>query len=101
MAESAQGPLGAEVRAGDHPLHLIVEGSLRSRPALHRGLLRLEETMPGFSSGMGNVSKDEQRHIGFGVKSSPNCWPKGRRWEGNRRRVVELHGQEVAPLTGE
>ena len=24
--------------------------------------------MPGFSEGMGNVSRDEQRHIGFGVK---------------------------------
>ena len=24
--------------------------------------------MPGFSSGMANVSRDEQRHIGFGVK---------------------------------
>ena len=24
--------------------------------------------MPGFSAGMANVSRDEQRHIGFGVK---------------------------------
>ncbi|MDX6601156.1 MAG: ribonucleoside-diphosphate reductase beta chain, partial [Solirubrobacterales bacterium] len=27
-----------------------------------------EDTMPGFSAGMANVSRDEQRHIGFGVK---------------------------------
>jgi hypothetical protein len=49
--------------------HLIVEGSL-AQPGQHfiEDFFASEETMPGFSSGMGNVSKDEQRHIGFGVK---------------------------------
>jgi ribonucleotide reductase beta subunit family protein with ferritin-like domain len=49
--------------------HLIVEGSL-AQPGQHfiEDFLAEEGTMPGFSSGMENVSKDEQRHIGFGVK---------------------------------
>ncbi|HEY5054083.1 MAG TPA: ribonucleotide-diphosphate reductase subunit beta, partial [Solirubrobacterales bacterium] len=49
--------------------HLIVEGSL-AQPGQHfiEDFFAAEDTMPGFSSGMANVSKDEQRHIGFGVK---------------------------------
>ncbi len=49
--------------------HLIVEGSL-AQPGQHfiEDFLAEEGTLPGFSSGMENVSKDEQRHIGFGVK---------------------------------
>ena len=30
--------------------------------------------MPGFSEGMANVSRDEQRHIGFGVKVLSECF---------------------------
>jgi putative sterol carrier protein len=49
--------------------HLIVEGSL-AQPGQHfiEDFFASKETMPGFSSGMANVSRDEQRHIGFGVK---------------------------------
>src|SRR6476659_3387944 len=49
--------------------HLIVEGSL-AQPGQHfiEDFFASEETMPGFSAGMENVSRDEQRHIGFGVK---------------------------------
>jgi hypothetical protein len=49
--------------------HLIVEGSL-AQPGQHfiEDFFASEETMPGFSTGMTNVSRDEQRHIGFGVK---------------------------------
>src|SRR4051812_30999062 len=49
--------------------HLIVEGSL-AQPGQHfiEDFFSSEATMPGFSAGMANVSKDEQRHIGFGVK---------------------------------
>jgi ribonucleotide reductase beta subunit family protein with ferritin-like domain len=49
--------------------HLIVEGSL-AQPGQHfiEDFFAAEHTLPGFSSGMANVSKDEQRHIGFGVK---------------------------------
>jgi hypothetical protein len=49
--------------------HLIVEGSL-AQPGQHyiEDFFASAETMPGFSEGMGKVSRDEQRHIGFGVK---------------------------------
>src|SRR3954462_7203294 len=49
--------------------HLIVEGSL-AQPGQHfiEDFFAKGETMPGFSAGMENVSRDEQRHIGFGVK---------------------------------
>ena len=49
--------------------HLIVEGAL-AQPGQHfiEDFFVREGTMPGFSSGMVNVSRDEQRHIGFGVK---------------------------------
>jgi len=49
--------------------HLVVEGSL-AQPGQHfiEDFFASEESMPGFSAGMANVSKDEQRHIGFGVK---------------------------------
>ena len=49
--------------------HLIVEGSL-AQPGQHfiEDFFASDETMPGFSVGMANVSRDEQRHIGFGVK---------------------------------
>ncbi len=49
--------------------HLIVEGSL-AQPGQHfiEDFFASEESMPGFTAGMANVSRDEQRHIGFGVK---------------------------------
>jgi hypothetical protein len=49
--------------------HLIVEGSM-AQPGQHfiEDFFVREGTMPGFSEGMENVSRDEQRHIGFGVK---------------------------------
>jgi hypothetical protein len=49
--------------------HLVVEGTL-AQPGQHfiEDFFTKEGTMPGFSAGMVNVSRDEQRHIGFGVK---------------------------------
>jgi Ribonucleotide reductase, small chain/SCP-2 sterol transfer family len=49
--------------------HLIVEGSL-AQPGQHfiEDFFSSGQAMPGFSAGMVNVSRDEQRHIGFGVK---------------------------------
>jgi 1,2-phenylacetyl-CoA epoxidase catalytic subunit len=49
--------------------HLIVEGTL-AQPGQHfiEDYFAKSGTMPGFSEGMTNVSRDEQRHIGFGVK---------------------------------
>jgi putative sterol carrier protein/1,2-phenylacetyl-CoA epoxidase catalytic subunit len=49
--------------------HLVVEATL-AQPGQHfiEDYFAKAGTMPGFSSGMENVSRDEQRHIGFGVK---------------------------------
>jgi Ribonucleotide reductase, small chain/SCP-2 sterol transfer family len=72
--------------------HLIVEGSL-AQPGQHfiEDFFASEETMPGFSSGMANVSKDEQRHIGFGVKVLSELLAEGvPGYEENRAAVVEL-----------
>src|SRR6201995_6130449 len=49
--------------------HVVIEASL-AQPGQHfieEGLTR-RELLPGFRSGIANVAKDEQRHIGFGVK---------------------------------
>src|SRR5690242_17803074 len=78
--------------------HLIVEGSL-AQPGQHfiEDFFASEETMPGFSSGIANVSRDEQRHIGFGVKVLSELLGEGRPgWEENRAAVVELL-REVLP----
>jgi hypothetical protein len=72
--------------------HLIVEGSL-AQPGQHfiEDFLAEEGTLPGFSSGMENVSKDEQRHIGFGVKVLSELLGEGRPgFEENRAAVIEL-----------
>jgi ribonucleotide reductase beta subunit family protein with ferritin-like domain/putative sterol carrier protein len=49
--------------------HIIIEASL-AQPGQHfiERYLEQRQILPGFRSGMGNVSLDEQRHIGFGVK---------------------------------
>ncbi len=49
--------------------HLVVEATL-AQPGQHyiEDYFAKAGTMPGFSEGMRNVSRDEQRHIGFGVK---------------------------------
>jgi hypothetical protein len=49
--------------------HMVVEATL-AQPGQHfiEDFFVKEGTMPGFSEGMKNVSRDEQRHIGFGVK---------------------------------
>lgn len=49
--------------------HLIVEASM-AQPGQHfiEDYFVKSGVMPGFSEGMEHVSRDEQRHIGFGVK---------------------------------
>jgi 1,2-phenylacetyl-CoA epoxidase catalytic subunit len=49
--------------------HVLVEATL-AQPGQHfiESYLIDRDILPGFRSGMENVSKDEQRHIGFGVK---------------------------------
>jgi putative sterol carrier protein len=49
--------------------HIVIEASL-AQPGQHfiESYLEQRQILQGFRSGMGNVSLDEQRHIGFGVK---------------------------------
>jgi ribonucleotide reductase beta subunit family protein with ferritin-like domain len=49
--------------------HVLVEAAL-AQPGQHmiEGYLEELDVLPGFREGMRNVSLDEQRHIGFGVK---------------------------------
>jgi putative sterol carrier protein len=49
--------------------HLVVEATL-AQPGQHfiESYLEERKVLPGFYEGMQNVSRDEQRHIGFGVK---------------------------------
>jgi hypothetical protein len=50
--------------------HMMVEATL-AQPGQHfiEDYFTKAGTMPGFSAGMHNVARDEQRHIGFGVKT--------------------------------
>ena len=76
--------------------HLIVEATL-AQPGQHfiEGYLVERDIMPGFRAGMENVSRDEQRHIGFGVKmisdlvkEDPDC----------RHAIADLL-RDVLPMT--
>ena len=55
--------------------HMVVEATL-AQPGQHfiEDFFNESGTMPGFSEGMHNVSRDEQRHIGFGVKTLAECF---------------------------
>jgi len=78
--------------------HLIVEGSL-AQPGQHfiEDFFASEETLPGFSAGIANVSRDEQRHIGFGVKVLSELLREGAPgYEECRAAVTELL-REVLP----
>ncbi len=76
--------------------HLIVEATL-AQPGQHfiEGYVTERGILPGFRAGMENVSRDEQRHIGFGVKcisdlvkEDPDC----------RTAIADLL-REVLPMT--
>jgi hypothetical protein len=49
--------------------HLVIEATL-AQPGQHfiQGYLERSHILPAFRAGMGHVARDEQRHIGFGVK---------------------------------
>jgi putative sterol carrier protein len=76
--------------------HMVVEATL-AQPGQHfiEDFFTKEGTMPGFSAGMKNVSRDEQRHIGFGVKTLSECFAET---DECRAAVVELL-REVLPKT--
>jgi len=76
--------------------HLVVEAAL-AQPGQHliEESLTARDLLPGFREGIGNVSRDEQRHIAFGVKmiadlvrEDPECKP-----------AVEELLREIFPLT--
>jgi hypothetical protein len=76
--------------------HMVVEATL-AQPGQHfiEDFFTKEGTLPGFSEGMKNVSRDEQRHIGFGVKTLSECFAES---EECKAAVVELL-REVLPKT--
>ena len=55
--------------------HMVVEAEL-AQPGQHfiEDYFVKSGTLPGFAEGMKNVSRDEQRHIGFGVKVLSECF---------------------------
>ena len=76
--------------------HMVVEATL-AQPGQHfiEDYFVKSGTMPGFSAGMKNVSRDEQRHIAFGVKVLSELLPES---EECRAAVAELL-REVMPHT--
>ncbi len=68
--------------------HMIVEGTL-AQPGQHyiEDFFNKDGSMPGFSEGMAHVSRDEQRHIGFGVKTLSEIVPQS---EECKAAVIEL-----------
>ena len=76
--------------------HMVVEATL-AQPGQHfiEDYFVKSGTMPGFSQGMANVSRDEQRHIGFGVKVLSECFAES---EECKHAVAELL-REVMPYS--
>ncbi len=75
--------------------HMVVEAAL-AQPGQHyiEDYFVKAGSMPAFSEGMGNVSRDEQRHIGFGVKALAEMFAES---EECKQAVVELL-REVLPF---
>jgi len=76
--------------------HMVVEATL-AQPGQHfiEDYFTKAGTMPGFAEGMHNVARDEQRHIGFGVKTLAELF---RASDECKAAVAELLG-EVMPYT--
>jgi ribonucleotide reductase beta subunit family protein with ferritin-like domain len=76
--------------------HMVVEATL-AQPGQHyiEDYFTKAGTMPGFSEGMHNVARDEQRHIGFGVKTLAEAF---RESEECKEAVAELL-REVMPYS--
>ena len=77
--------------------HLVIEASM-AQPGQHyiEDYFTKAGSMPGFSEGMRNVSRDEQRHIGFGVKVLSELLAES---EECRAAVVELLREVLPYLT--
>ena len=76
--------------------HMVVEATL-AQPGQHfiEDYFSKSGTMPGFSEGMANISRDEQRHIGFGVKVLSECFAES---DECKEAVAELL-REVMPYS--
>ncbi len=76
--------------------HMVVEATM-AQPGQHyiEDFFIKSGALPGFSQGMVNVSRDEQRHIGFGVKVLSECFAES---DECKDAVVELL-REVMPFT--
>ncbi len=76
--------------------HMVVEATL-AQPGQHfiEDYFTKAGTMPAFSEGMRNVSRDEQRHIGFGVKALSEMFAAS---EECKAAVVELL-REIMPYS--
>jgi Ribonucleotide reductase, small chain/SCP-2 sterol transfer family len=77
--------------------HVVIEATL-AQPGQHfiTSYLTESDRLPGFRAGMENVSADEQRHIGFGVKLLSELAEEDRDC---RHAVADLL-REVIPWTG-
>src|SRR4029077_12394051 len=76
--------------------HLVIEAAL-AQPGQHliEESLTRRDLLPGFRAGIRNVSKDEQRHIGFGVKMLADLV----REDSDCRPAIEELLREVFPYT--
>ena len=81
--------------------HMVVEATL-AQPGQHyiEDFFIKAGTMPGFSEGMANVSRDEQRHIGFGVKVLAECFAESDECkEAVREMMLEVMPYSVGVFT--
>jgi putative sterol carrier protein len=78
--------------------HMIIEAAM-AQPGQHfiEDYFAKAGTMPGFSAGMERVSRDEQRHIGFGVKVLSELFQES---EECKEAVAELLREVLPWVTG-
>jgi ribonucleotide reductase beta subunit family protein with ferritin-like domain len=78
--------------------HMIIEATM-AQPGQHfiEDFFARAGTMPGFSAGMERVSRDEQRHIGFGVKVLSELFQES---EECKAAVAELLREVLPWVTG-
>jgi 1,2-phenylacetyl-CoA epoxidase catalytic subunit len=78
--------------------HMVVEATL-AQPGQHFIEAHFAKSggMPGFSEGMTMVSLDEQRHIGFGVKTLADCFAQS---EECKSAVAELMAEVLRYVAG-
>jgi 1,2-phenylacetyl-CoA epoxidase catalytic subunit len=78
--------------------HMVIEATM-AQPGQHfiEDFFAKAGTMPGFSAGMERVSRDEQRHIGFGVKVLSELFATS---EECKEAVAELLREVLPYVTG-